>query len=393
MHLVAIGDIGVVDGMMHIGDEAMFEQFLNQARARGVSEVVAISANPAETTARYGVTSVGRLGLTGTAVQMIARGELILAGELEPDDPALATIDAIESASRVVVTGAGNLASTWPVHIIERWVISQLAERAGIPFAITGQTLGPDLSATDAFLLSELLESAELVGVREGASFRLADTLGVEPERLHQTVDDASFLGVEAASIPASPAQPPYCLVSLSTHVGATDRGEFLAGVAALLDSVASLGLEVRFLAHFGPLSGEPHRGDVVMHQAVASLMTSPSRVEPTGTALEAATLARRASLVVSSRYHPAVFAAAAGVPTLGIAVDDYTTVKLRGALGAFGQHGVITGDELVAGAAPDAAAEVWAARDTIRSSVAAQLPARLRESALWWDRVLGVSA
>ena len=390
MHVVAIGDIGVVDGMMHIGDEAMFEQFLVQARARGISEVVAVSSNPAETTARYGIPSVGRLGLTGSAEQMIARGELILAGGLEPDDPALATIEAIASASRVIVTGAGNLASRWPVHIIERWVISQLAERAGIPFVITGQTVGPDLSASDAFLLSELLEGAELVGVRERATYRLADTLGVEPERLHQTVDDASFLGLDPASIPASPAQPAYCLVSLSTHVGATDRDAFLAAAGALLDWVVSLGLEVRFLAHFGPLSGEPHRGDVVMHEAVASLMTSSSQVEPTGTAVEAATLARRASLVISSRYHPAVFAAAAGVPTLGIAVDDYTTVKLVGALGAFGQDSVITGDDLIAGAAPDAAAKVWAARETIRSVLAAELPARLRESALWWDRVLG---
>jgi polysaccharide pyruvyl transferase WcaK-like protein len=389
MHLIAIGDIGVVDGMMHIGDEAMFEQFLNQARARGISEVVAVSSNPAETMARYGVTSVGRLGLTGSVVQMIARGELILAGELEPDNPALATIEAIASASRVIVTGAGNLSSRWPVHI-ERWVISQLAKRAGIPFVITGQTLGPDLSASDAVLLSELLESAELVGVRERASYRLAETLGVQSERLQQNVDDASFLGPESASIPASPAQPPYCLVSLSTYVGATDRDAFLSAVGTLLDWVASLGLEVRFLAHFGPLSGDPHRGDVVMHEAVASLMKSSYLVEPSGTAVEAATLARRASMVISSRYHPAVFAAAAGVPTLGIAVDDYTTVKLRGALCAFGQDGVITGDDLVAGLAPDAAAAVWAARETIRSAVAAELPARLRESALWWDRVLG---
>ena len=46
--------------------------------------------------------------------------------------------------------------------------------------------------------------------------------------------------------------------------------------------------------------------------------------------------------------------------------------------------------DDLIAGAAPDAAAKVWAARETIRSALAAELPARLRESALWWDRVLG---
>ena len=391
MHVVAIGDIGVVDGMMHIGDEAMFEQFLDQARARGFSEVVAISSNPLETATRYGISSIARLGLVGDRAAMVERADAILESRLTPGDPALDVIGSIAGASRVVVTGAGNLASTWPVHIIERWVIAQLAARAGVPFVITGQTLGPALTATDAFLLSELLESAALVGVRESSSFRLAHTLGVAEDRLQQTVDDASFLALDGASSSLTPAEPPYCLVSLSTHVGGTDRDDFLAAAATLLDRVAALGLEVRFLAHFGAISGEPHRGDVVMHEAVASRMTAQSRVEATGTSVEAATLARRAALVVSSRYHPAVFAAAGGVPTLGIAVDDYTTVKLRGALGAFAQHAVITGDDLVAGLGADAAAAAYASRDTIRTAAAEHAPERLRQSALWWDRVLGL--
>ena len=376
-HTVAIGDIGVVDGMMHIGDEAMFEQFLDQARERGVTDVVAISANPSETGERYGIRSVPRLGLTGNREEMLARASLILDGALTADDPANETIEAITSARRVVVTGAGNLASTWPVHIIERWVIALLAERAGVPFVITGQTLGPELSASDAALLSELLDTAALVGVRERASFKLADTLGVPEELLSRQVDDASFLAIDRPT--PDPAAAPYCLVSLSTHVGAADRDSFQSAVAALLDSLD--GLEIVFLAHFGPLSGDPLRGDVVMHEAVRARMSAPSRVEPTGTSTEAAWLARRAALVVSSRYHPAVFAAASGVPTLGIAVDEYTTVKLTGALGAFGQSGVLSAAELLAGEGTALVARVRGAGGTGGS------PAN---STAWWDRVVG---
>ena len=73
MPIVAIGDVGVVDGMMHIGDEAMFEQFLDQARARGVNDVLAISSNPAETASRYGISSLPRLGLSGDRESMLAR--------------------------------------------------------------------------------------------------------------------------------------------------------------------------------------------------------------------------------------------------------------------------------------------------------------------------------
>lgn len=375
---MSIGDIGVVDGMMHIGDEAMFEQFLDQARARGVDDVVAISSNPSETAERYGIRSIPRLGFTGSRYDMMARADLILSDGLAAEDPARETLEAIATARRVVVTGAGNLASTWPVHIIEHWVIALLAERADVPFVVTGQTLGPELTASDAALLSEMLDTAALVGVRERASFSLADTLGVPEELLSQQVDDASFLGIDRAT--PDPDAAPYCLVSLSTHVGTADREAFQQSVADLLDGVAAGGLEVVFLAHFGPISGDPLRGDVVMHEAVRSRMSAPSRVEPTGTSTEAAWLARRAALVVSSRYHPAVFAAAAGVPTLGIAVDQYTTVKLTGALGAFGQFGVISAADLLAGAAP---AAMVGAREGGPSETRAI-------SQEWWDRVVG---
>ncbi len=375
---MAIGDIGVVDGMMHIGDEAMFEQFLVQARARGVNDVVAISSNPSETAERYGIRSLPRLGFAGSRDDMMTRADLILSDGLAADDPARETLEAIASARRVVVTGAGNLASTWPVHIIEHWVIALLAERANVPFVVTGQTLGPELTAADAALLSEMLDTAALVGVRERASFALADTLGVPEELLSQQVDDASFLGIDRPT--PEPDAAPYCLVSLSTHVGTTDRDAFQSAVAALLDDIAAGGLEIVFLAHFGPISGDPLRGDVVMHEAVRSRMSAPSRVEPTGTSTEAAWLARRAALVVSSRYHPAVFAAAAGVPTLGIAVDQYTTVKLTGALEAFAQSGVISTVDLLAGAAPAAVA-----------SARKDAPPAVREiSTAWWDRVVG---
>ena len=61
----------------------------------------------------------------------------------------------------------------------------------------------------------------------------------------------------------------------------------------------------------------------------------------------------------------PGRLGAPAGVATLGIAVDDYTTVKLRGALGAFGQDGVVAAADL--GDAPALAERLWAARHELR--------------------------
>lgn len=375
--------------MMHIGDEAMFEEFLDQARARGVDGVIAISAEPDETGLRYGIQSIPRLGLVGDRATMLERAHAIVAGTIDDGDPARATMRAVEAADRLVVTGAGNLASTWPVHIIERWALSLLAAAAGIPFVVTGQTLGPELTPDDEALLTELLSSAEIVGVREAASLALARRLGIT--QAVQTVDDASFLRIDEPTPATGEIAPGYCLVSLSTHVGAADRVAFQTAVAGLLDAIAeTTGLRVVFYAHFGPLDGEPARGDVVMHRAVADLMTAPSEVVATGDSDAAAWLARRADLVVSSRYHPAVFAVSSGVATLGIAVDEYTTVKLTGALGNFGQRGVVSADDVISGAAVAASAELWRDRDEIRERSMGIARERRDDSIAWWDRVVG---
>ena len=131
--------------------------------------------------------TLGRLRLLGTRADMMARAQHILDGRLAADDPALAVIADLRDASRIAITGAGALSSQHSVHIIERWVIARLAVRNGVPYVMTGQILGPELSAADALLLSELLEMAENVWVRDEASFRLADTLGVAYDHLQRT--------------------------------------------------------------------------------------------------------------------------------------------------------------------------------------------------------------
>ena len=64
MAVLTIGDIGVVSGMMHIGDEAMFEAARDELAARSV-DIVGVSSAPAESERRYGVPMVPRLGFAG----------------------------------------------------------------------------------------------------------------------------------------------------------------------------------------------------------------------------------------------------------------------------------------------------------------------------------------
>jgi polysaccharide pyruvyl transferase WcaK-like protein len=171
--------------------------------------------------------------------------------------------------------------------------------------------------------------------------------------------------------------------------VGDHDREAVESRIAELLDQVAeNTDLEINFSPHFGSLRADDVRGDSAMHARVRSRMASASTEIPATDAAASATLARSASLVISSRYHPAVFAVSAGVPTIGIAVDDYTTVKLTGALGNFAQSSVLSADSLVAGDGPALAATVWGDRDGIRERGAAASVTNSASSSAWWDRV-----
>jgi len=390
MSVIVIGDIGVIDGMMHIGDEAMFEAAAAELSARGI-DVVGVSSVPDESAERYGVGAVPRLGFAGLDRDAAAaRSELLVAAAsgraaLAADDPATAVVDAVRAASGVLVAGGGNLASRWPVHIHERGTLAAMARSLGLPVVVSGQTLGPDLIETDAAAVRELLGTAALAAVREPTSAALAASWDV-PVRLG--VDDASFLGGDG------PHDRSGIVVSVSGWFDHRPPAEVEASLARLIDhAAAAVGGPVRFHAHFGPLdpTAEP-RGDAALHERIRAHLTVPSEVVPTGDSLHSAALARSAALVITSRYHPAVFAAPAGVPTLGLVADAYTQIKLSGVLGHWGEPATATLDELDA-RARTLVDDLDAARSRIRDEADARRPAHRAAYTAWWDDVAAVLA
>ncbi|THG31080.1 polysaccharide pyruvyl transferase family protein [Naasia lichenicola] len=414
MRVVVIGDVGVLDGMVHIGDEAMFEELVTQLRARGAS-VVGISSAPSETAERYGIDAIPRIGWPAPHDRVASddrRARVLRAAHGDPsglaaDDPALAVIAAVREADGVAIAGGGNIASTWPVHIHERTTLGAIAAALGVPLVVSGQTIGPALVASDAERVRELLGSARRVGLREAASFALCARLGVPAELLHQTTDDASFLGIDDPRLAADDPTAPGCLVSLSGYLGDAPEEAALSAIAALLDAVhLATGLEITFLPHFGPLGrslgghldgdvegGQPLRGDDRIHSAVRARMTTgQGRAIPATDSRTAAALARSAQLVVTSRYHPAVFAAAAATPILGIPVDDYTRVKLTGALGNLGQACVVPLAELLAarseGRMDEVVDRVWRTRLELAERTAPAIDAARQASTAWWDAI-----
>lgn len=393
MRVVVIGDVGVADGMMHIGDEAMFDAMVEALRARGADAITGISSAPGETASRYGIDAIGRIGFTGARAEMRARFDAVLAsadggGTLAPGDPAWAVLDAVAAADAVVVAGGGNMASNWPMHVFERAALGAIARRLGRPVVVSGQTLGPRLDAADRELVGGLLRAARLVGVRELPSARLAAGLGVPSDRLAANRDDASFLGLPEGAVPDDAV--PAILVSLSVHLGGLRWDEAVPRLAASLDALADrTGLPLAFHPHFASLDPATTAGDEVLHDAIRAELRAPSIALRPGDPRPAARLARGAAMLVTSRYHPAVFAAPAGVPIAALSADDYTAVKLRGATGWWGQDGVV---DLAVAASPaggETLVRVWDARAAARTAAASARSAAEAASAAWFDRVV----
>ena len=160
-----------------------------------------------------------------------------------------------------------------------------------------------------------------------------------------------------------------------------------IAGYVALLDHAADTVGPVVFHAHFGPeRPGAEPAGDAALHERVRARMRRASEVLPSGDSLTAARLARTSRLLVTSRYHPAVFAAPAGVPILALAADEYTHVKLSGALGHWGQDGVIDLDGLAD--ASDHLTRIAESAAATTRGAAARLDGHRAGSAEWWDSV-----
>ena len=390
MSVLIIGDVGVLDGMFHIGDEAMFEVAVGELAQRGLSGI-GVSSNPPETAARDGIPAHPRRGFAGLdRAEAARRADHLLAvaagsAELSPDDPAVEVFKALEAARLLVNAGGGNLATRWHSHVFERTTLARLARAQGVPVVVTGQTLGPDLDAPDDAVVARMLREAVLVGVREPDTAALVDSWGLSATL---NVDDASFLGLGAEEEEAGEsASRGGVVVSLSGWFAGRPADQVEQHIAELADAAARTVGRVLFHAHFGPLDpAAPARGDAALHERIRQRMSEPSTVIPTGTSREAAALVHGADLLITGRYHPAVFAAPAGTPVLALSADRYTRIKLGGALGHWGQTGVLDLDELPD--APRRLETLVADTAAIRDEAAARLPRLRAASRQWWDRV-----
>lgn len=271
--------------------------------------------------------------------------------------------DSIAAMDAVVISGGGNLNSRFGWLLYERAAVALVAEYASVPLFVTGQSLGPTLTERDAQTLERMLRSARSVSVREenslawcrerGIDARLCvdDATDAAPEHPSRTLDytadtdEADEVGT-AHAVTLDPSELlgalPERYVCVTVNACTQEQAERLAG---LLDRVhREHGCAPVFLSHFGdPLHADQpgRRGDADTHERIAGLLSPAAReaaiVLPILHTDQSLLVHRAAALTITSRYHPAVFSAAAGIPVLALIPDAFTQVRVGGALSLYG--------------------------------------------------------
>ena len=251
--------------------------------------------------------------------------------------------DSIAAMDAVVISGGGNLNSRYGWLLYERAAAVRAAEHAGVPVYVTGQSLGPVLNPEDAQILERMLRTARSVTVRERSSLAWCRERGIDA-RL--SVDDATDYPV------ASPARTLHYAEGVSAGQALDELPEHYVCVtvnectdqqaqqiARLLDGMwREHGYAPVFLSHYGDPQ-DPASGDIQAHQRIAKRLSTstPATILPILHADQSITVHRAAAFTLTSRYHPAVFSAAAGIPVLALVPDAFTQMRVGGALRQYG--------------------------------------------------------
>ena len=251
--------------------------------------------------------------------------------------------DAIATMDAVVVSGGGNLNSRYGWLLYERAAAVSAAEHAGVPVYVTGQSLGPVLNPEDAQVLERMLRTARSVTVREHSSLAWCRERGIDA-RL--SVDDATDYLVDspartlhyAEGVSAGQAldELPERYVCVTVNECTEQQAQQLA---RLLDNMwREHGYASVFLSHYGDPQN-PESGDIQVHQRIAEQLSpsTPATLLPILHADQSITVHRAAAFTLTSRYHPAVFSAAAGIPVLALVPDAFTQMRVGGALRQYG--------------------------------------------------------
>lgn len=404
MRVAVLGDIG--QPVYHVGDEAMTHAAVEELRARGIDDVLLFTRDVEDTLARYsGVDAAPTLQFPwppNDRRDYLRRIRDVLGGDhaqLPPTDQVWLYIEAIKSCDALLIAGGGNMNSIYGWLLYERAAAVSIARSLGKPVVLGGQTIGPTLYGEDRATATLMLGEASLVGGREASTVQLASDLHGSAA-VGECLDDAAFFATRTSNRPAEELEPAgelpqqYAAVTFAAPSGcarnSTAYQNYVRSVATFLTQAEQITeLPLVFLPHMSTPGADD--GDETTHRDIETAMGGTQKFQlPIQSALRTAEITAGAALVLTSRYHPVIFAMNAATPVVAVAVDYYSSTRLGGALAQWGlEDFVLPLPSLVDGTAEPALQEVWSNRERISAHCNAAQAQRRNEFDGWWDQVV----
>ena len=296
-------------GYNNLGDEAILAALTQQLQAAGGGErsvdIVALSGDPAATTAALGIRAVNRLALP--AVWQALRGaDLFISGggSLLQD-----------------VTGLGSV----PYYL----GLMRLAKLAGARTMMLGQGVGPLGLPTSRWLVGRTVRGLDAVTVRDEDSRALLVRCGVPRERIELTADPVLAL----APAPVASAEAIWrrlgldagrATIAVSVRPWSSWYERQLKAFSAVLAQRAAAWDAQILLLPFHRPDDEP-----LVEELRYCLETRPEAHRPHVAVLEEALTPQdmmavlgRVELLIGMRLHALIMAAAMATPSFGIVYD-----------------------------------------------------------------------
>jgi polysaccharide pyruvyl transferase WcaK-like protein len=335
--------------LLNLGDVAMLQASVGHLGALWPHASIAVICHDAERLARYcpGTTPVPaalgrpesvprlperlRLGI-GQVHKMVRPYTSVDRRRTRHERPPRSLTAAVRWADVVVASGGGYVNDTWWWHGFGVLSVLDLAQRLGKPTAMFGQGLGPLTHRGLRRQARRVLPRLHLLGLREEITgLPLAQALGVCAERVVVTGDDALHFASSSATT-----------TTAAQALGVNARVSGYAGVdgsiAALLGATLARAVAQRDAVVIGlPVSRYEADSDLSsIHSLWPGPLPAGSVAQDLETPAALSTAAAGCRAVVTGSYHAAVFAAAAGVPTVCLSNSAYYDAKFSGIAALF---------------------------------------------------------
>jgi polysaccharide pyruvyl transferase WcaK-like protein len=242
-------------------------------------------------------------------------------------------VDAISRADLMVVSGMGGVTDAFRDYAIDLLERLDLALQAGIPVVMVGQGIGPLRDPALRAKAEAILPRIAFISLREGlAGYPLLRSLGVSSDRIMTTGDDAIEMAYSLRS--ARLGSGLGINLRLATY-SAVDQ-QLVAEFRQVLQDVARL-QEATLVST--PISYKRGEADAdTIRQIMSGYEKRSEFAMDASKPFGVMDNIKNCRVVISGSYHGAVFALSQGIPTVGIANNEYYIDKFLGLADQFGK-------------------------------------------------------